>query len=126
MTQYEMTEKLSEKMGVSLEKATEALEACDWEMLDAALMLEKEHGAANERAYSTRPDPEEERSRREEAKERRRGVVNGLGEGREADVGIAGGKTGGVLFVRGQEPRRVEGDLADQLIREVRKMVGER
>ena len=80
MTHYEMAEKLSEKMGVSLEKATEALEACDWELLDAALMLEKEHGAANERAYSTRPDPEEERSRREEAKERRRGVVNGLGE----------------------------------------------
>ena len=80
MTHYEMAEKLSEKMGVSLEKATEVLEACDWEMLDAALMLEKEHGAANERAYSTRPDPEEERSRREEAKERRRGVVNGLGE----------------------------------------------
>ena len=53
-------------------------------------------------------------------------VVNGLGEGREADVGIAGGKTGGVLFVRGQEPKRVEGDLADQLIREVRKMVGEK
>ena len=53
-------------------------------------------------------------------------VVNGLGEGLEADVGIAGGKTGGVLFVRGQEPKRVEGDLADQLIREVRKMVGEK
>ncbi len=53
-------------------------------------------------------------------------VVNGLGEGREADVGIAGGKTGGVLFVRGQEPKRVEGDLADQLIREIRKMVGEK
>ena len=53
-------------------------------------------------------------------------VVNGLGEGREADVGIAGGKTGGVLFIRGQEPRRVEGDLAEQLIREVRKMVGEK
>ena len=30
MTHYEMAEKLSEKMGVSLEKATEALEACDW------------------------------------------------------------------------------------------------
>ena len=80
MTHYEMAEKLSEKMGVSLEQATAALEACEWEMLDAALMLEKEHGAANERAYSTRPDPEEERSRREEAKERRRGVVNGLGD----------------------------------------------
>ena len=50
-------------------------------------------------------------------------VVNGLGEGREADVGIAGGKTGGVLFVRGQEPRRVEGDLAEELIREVRRLV---
>ena len=80
MTHYEMTEKLAEKMNVSLEEAKTALEACDWEMLDAALMLEKEHGAANERAYSTRPDPEEERSRREEAKERRRGVVNGLGD----------------------------------------------
>ena len=79
MTHYEMAEKLAEKMNVSLEEAKTALEACDWEMLDAALMLEKEHGAANERAYSTRPDPEEERSRREEAKERRRGVVNGLG-----------------------------------------------
>ena len=48
-------------------------------------------------------------------------VVNGLGEGREADVGIAGGKTGGVLFVKGEEPRRVEGDLAEALIREVRE-----
>ena len=53
-------------------------------------------------------------------------VVNGLGEGREADVGIAGGKTGGVLFVRGQEPRRVEGDLAEQLIQEVRRIIGEK
>ena len=53
-------------------------------------------------------------------------VVNGLGEGREADVGIAGGKTGGVLFVRGQEPRRVEGDLAELLIQEVRRIIGEK
>ena len=50
-------------------------------------------------------------------------VVNGLGEGREADVGIAGGKTGGVLFVRGKEPRRVEGDLAEELISEVRRLI---
>jgi len=48
-------------------------------------------------------------------------VVNGLGEGREADVGIAGGKDGGVLFVKGQEPRKVKGDLAEILIGEVRK-----
>ena len=80
MTHYEMVEKLAEKMGVTLEEAKTALEACDWEMLDAALKLEKEHGAASERAYSTRPEPEAAKSRREQAKERRRGVVHGLGD----------------------------------------------
>ena len=50
-------------------------------------------------------------------------VVNGLGEGREADVGIAGGKSGGVLFVKGEEPRKVEGDLAEVLISAVRSLV---
>ena len=51
-------------------------------------------------------------------------VVNGLGEGREADVGIAGGGNGsGVLFVKGQEPQRVAGDLAEILIGKVREMV---
>ena len=49
-------------------------------------------------------------------------VVNGPGEAREADIGIAGGKNGGALFVRGQEPRKVEGDLAEILIQEVRRM----
>jgi len=53
-------------------------------------------------------------------------VVNGLGEGREADVGIAGGKQGGVLFVKGREPRKVEGDLAEALIAEVRELIRER
>ena len=53
-------------------------------------------------------------------------VVNGLGEGREADVGIAGGKSGGVLFVRSREPRKVEGDLAEILIREVREIAAGR
>ena len=50
-------------------------------------------------------------------------VVNGLGEGREADVGIAGGKSGGVLFVKGAEPRKVEGDLAGELIAAVRQYI---
>jgi len=50
-------------------------------------------------------------------------VVNGLGEGREADIGIAGGKDGGALFVKGQEPRKVQGDLAAILIEEVRKII---
>ena len=50
-------------------------------------------------------------------------VVNGLGEGREADVGIAGGRDGGVQFVKGQEPKKVKGDLADILIQEVRRLL---
>ncbi len=53
MTNYEMTEKLSEKMGVTMEEAKTALEACDWDMLDAALMLEKGHGGG-EAPYTTR------------------------------------------------------------------------
>ena len=53
MTNYEMTEKLSEKMGVTLEEAKSALEACEWDMLDAALLLEKERGG-QESAYTTR------------------------------------------------------------------------
>ncbi len=53
-------------------------------------------------------------------------VVNGLGEGREADVGIAGGHQGGALFVRGEEPRKVEGDLAEILIREARAIAERR
>ena len=79
MTHYEMAEKLAEKMNVTLEEAKTALEACDWEMLDAALMLEKAHGAQTNTAYSTRTEPQEEPSARERAKERRRGVVEGLG-----------------------------------------------
>ena len=51
-------------------------------------------------------------------------IVNGLGEGKEADVGIAGGGNGaGMLFVKGEEPVRVEGNLGEILIRKVREMV---
>ncbi|MBQ8159402.1 MAG: flavodoxin-dependent (E)-4-hydroxy-3-methylbut-2-enyl-diphosphate synthase [Clostridia bacterium] len=49
-------------------------------------------------------------------------VVNGPGEASEADIGIAGGDGCGALFIRGQEPRRVEGDLAQILIQEARKL----
>ena len=79
MTHYEMAEKLSEKMNVTLEEATAALEACDWEMLDAALMLEKEHGAAQQQAYSTEARSEDTDTR-EKAKARRRSVIESLGE----------------------------------------------
>jgi (E)-4-hydroxy-3-methylbut-2-enyl-diphosphate synthase len=53
-------------------------------------------------------------------------VVNGPGEAREADVGIAGGKGEGLLFRRGEIIRKVpEKELADALVKEVEKMVNE-
>ena len=55
MTNYEMVEKLSEKLGVTLEEAKTALEASDWDMLDAALLLEKEHGG-EAGTYTTRQE----------------------------------------------------------------------
>ena len=79
MTHYEMAEKLSEKMGVSLEKATAALEACDWELLDAALMLEKEVGQTGQQAWTSCDTAAEEKDAGQAARERRRGVVEGLG-----------------------------------------------
>lgn len=51
-------------------------------------------------------------------------VVNGPGEAREADIGIAGGKDGGALFKKGEKPRTVRGDLAEILLDEIRKMLG--
>lgn len=49
-------------------------------------------------------------------------VVNGPGEAREADVGMAGGDGVGALFVKGSEPVKVEGDLAGALIAKVREI----
>ncbi|MCL2760186.1 MAG: flavodoxin-dependent (E)-4-hydroxy-3-methylbut-2-enyl-diphosphate synthase [Desulfuromonadales bacterium] len=49
-------------------------------------------------------------------------VVNGPGEAREADFGIAGGKGEGLLFRHGEIVRKVaETDLADALVDEVLK-----
>ncbi len=53
-------------------------------------------------------------------------VVNGPGEAREADIGIAGGKTGGALFIKGQPGKRVEGDLAEILVRAARELAEEK
>jgi len=53
-------------------------------------------------------------------------VVNGPGEAREADVGIAGGKGEGLLFRHGEIVRKVpENELADALVEEVEKMAEE-
>ena len=50
-------------------------------------------------------------------------VVNGPGEAKEADIGIAGGQGHGTLFKKGRVVKKVpEPDLAMVLIEEVRKM----
>jgi len=52
-------------------------------------------------------------------------VVNGPGEAKEADIGIAGGKGVGVLFRKGEVVRKVkEKDLATVLLHEIYQMAG--
>lgn len=47
-------------------------------------------------------------------------VVNGPGEAREADIGIAGGKGFGLLFKKGKVVKKVDEDeLLDELLREI-------
>ena len=52
-------------------------------------------------------------------------VVNGPGEAREADIGMAGGKNGGMLFRKGQAPETVRGNLEEIFLKEVLKLCGE-
>lgn len=76
MTNFEMVETLREKANVSYEEAKQALEASNWDLLDAILLLESEGKIASETSsYSTRaaqsPCEEEERPRH-------RGFHNGM------------------------------------------------
>jgi (E)-4-hydroxy-3-methylbut-2-enyl-diphosphate synthase len=53
-------------------------------------------------------------------------VVNGPGEAKEADLGIAGGRGVGVLFKRGKVVRKVkEVEFASVLLKEIHEMAGE-
>ena len=49
-------------------------------------------------------------------------VVNGPGEAREADIGIAGGVDSAVLFIKGQQVRTLRGDIVGQLIEEIGRL----
>jgi (E)-4-hydroxy-3-methylbut-2-enyl-diphosphate synthase len=50
-------------------------------------------------------------------------VVNGPGEAKEADIGIAGGKRSGVLFRKGEIVRKVkEADFVPVLLKEIHEM----
>ena len=54
-------------------------------------------------------------------------VVNGIGEGKEADIGIAGGEGVGILFKKGRLVRKVPiADLMECLIEEVDQMAKEK
>lgn len=49
--------------------------------------------------------------------------VNGPGEAREADIGIAGGNGEGLIFIKGEIVRKVkEENLLDELIKEIEKL----
>ena len=50
-------------------------------------------------------------------------AVNGPGEAREADIGIAGGSNEGLIFKKGEIVRKVaEKDLLDELVKEIENM----
>ncbi len=46
-------------------------------------------------------------------------VVNGLGEGKEADVGLAGGKDSAVIFRKGERVRVVRENFVEELLKEI-------
>lgn len=50
-------------------------------------------------------------------------VVNGPGEARGADIGIAGGKDCAMLFVKGQQVRMLRGNIVDELCEEIERLV---
>ena len=57
MTEYEKVEKLCEKANISYEEAKAALEAADWDLLEALVLLEKEGRIENGAAHhSTRTE----------------------------------------------------------------------
>jgi len=52
--------------------------------------------------------------------------VNGPGEARDADIGLAAGRAGGMLFIAGQALRKVpESEIVDAFVREVEKAAQE-
>ncbi len=53
-------------------------------------------------------------------------VVNGPGEAKEADIGIAGGDGEGVIFKKGKVYKKVkEEELIEELTKEIEKLLEE-
>jgi (E)-4-hydroxy-3-methylbut-2-enyl-diphosphate synthase len=52
-------------------------------------------------------------------------AVNGPGEAREADVGVAGGKGEGLIFLKGRVVKKVaEKDIVREVVRLARTLAG--
>ena len=49
-------------------------------------------------------------------------IVNGPGEARDADIGIAGGKNEALLFIHGEKVRMLRDNIVDQFIDEIHKL----
>ena len=62
MDHYEMVEKLREKANVSYEEAKAALEAADWNLLDALVLLENQGKVSGGTDYSTKSETHWEHS----------------------------------------------------------------
>ena len=116
MTHYEMVELLREKANVSYEEAKNALEAADWDLLDAIVLLEREGKTGkSSSAYSTHvpeePAAEEEKPRRSEFRDNMKRLAGWLRHlleigNRNSFVASKGGKetlrlsvTAGVLLL---------------------------
>ncbi len=52
-------------------------------------------------------------------------VVNGPGEAKDADIGIAGGKGCAMLFIKGRQIRRLDGDFVEEFCAEIERLVSE-
>lgn len=80
MTNFEMVETLREKANVTYEEARDALEAANWDLLDAMLLLEKEGKVPESSAsFSTRPEAEEEEAPRRRNPDGVRSAIRWLG-----------------------------------------------
>ena len=101
MTNFEMVELLRQKANVSYEEAKAALEAANWDLLDAIVLLEKEGRVADGgAAYSTGTKREEKSEKKKQSRGLKKRVGNPVASvdcGRPAAVsaGMADAHPGG-------------------------------
>ena len=81
MDRFELVEKLVKSTGVGYEDAKAALEACGWDLLDAAVWLEKNGKIENKsNHFTTNPEQQQEQQKQQEEermKEERRRTSTG-------------------------------------------------